>query len=90
MKPGDTVWIIESNTNIRSATLMRINGNLTLIKFENGGGIQIPMKRLFHSENEARKALKIVHFSDRQNEFRTKDEKSSAYRTYMYDSQENF
>lgn len=90
MKPGDAVWIIESNINVRSATLMRMNGNLALIKFENGGGIQIPMKRLFHNENEARKALKIGHFSDRQNDFRTKDGKSSAYRTYMYDSQENF
>ena len=52
MKPGDTVWILESNKNIRKCKFVRTNGNLSIIKFENGGGIQVPTKRLFSSYNE--------------------------------------
>ena len=52
MNQGDTVWILESNKNIRKCTLVRTIGNLSIIKFENGGGIQVPTKRLFSSLTE--------------------------------------
>lgn len=52
MNQGDTVWILENNKNIRECTFIRTNGNLSIIKFENGGGIQVPTKRLFSSLNE--------------------------------------
>lgn len=51
MNQGDTVWILENNKNIRECTFIRTNGNLSIIKFENGGGIQVPTKRLFSSLN---------------------------------------
>ena len=53
MNQGDAVWILENNKNIRECTFIRTNGNLSIIKFENGGGIQVPTKRLFSSLNEA-------------------------------------
>ena len=54
MNQGDTVWILENNKNIRECTFIRTNGNLSIIKFDNGGGIQVPTKRLFSSLNEVR------------------------------------
>lgn len=50
MKPGDTVYFLESGRNIKQVKIKRINGNLAVIQFAEGGGTQIPIKRLFESE----------------------------------------
>lgn len=81
MKIGETVYFIENNLHVRSATLKRISSNLALIQFEGGGGTQIPLKRLFSNEKEAQEELKKKKSMTTENR---------AYKTYMYDIPENF
>ncbi|MFW2491712.1 hypothetical protein ACN077_24620 [Clostridium chromiireducens] len=38
-EPGNTVYIIENNRNIREATVVRSSGRLFLIRFGSGGGM---------------------------------------------------
>ena len=53
MKVGDRVYFIENNMNVRCVTIKRIRGDLILIKFNNGGGIQVHKSRLFDLETDA-------------------------------------
>lgn len=57
MKVGDTVYIITNNRNIEEATLKRISGNLCLIRFRSGGGIQLPKGRLFETQEQAQEHI---------------------------------
>ena len=57
MKVGDTVYIITNNRNIEEATLKRISGNLCLIRFKSGGGIQLPKGRLFETREQAQEHI---------------------------------
>lgn len=58
MKVGDTVYIITNNRNIEEAILRRISGNLCIVRFSKGGGIQIPKSRLFETQEQALKHIK--------------------------------
>lgn len=57
MKVGDTVYIITNNRNIEEATLKRVSGNLCLIRFKSGGGIQLPKGRLFETREQAQEHI---------------------------------
>ena len=50
MKQGDTAWIIENNRTVRECKIVRINGNLVIIRFTDGCGTQLPLKRLYETE----------------------------------------
>ena len=52
-KAGDTAYIIENGRIIRECTVIRLNGNLCVIRFVNGGGIQVSIHRLFASQEAA-------------------------------------
>ena len=52
-KAGDKAYIVESNRIIRECTVVRASGNLYIIRFEKGGGIQVPRHRLFATLEEA-------------------------------------
>lgn len=56
-KAGDTAYIVENNRKIREVTIMRCSGGIYLIKFDNGGGIQVKEHRLFASQEEAEATL---------------------------------
>lgn len=58
MKIGDTVYIVTNNSNITEVTVKRINGNLCVVRFNNGGGIQIPKSRLFETPEQALEHIK--------------------------------
>lgn len=58
MKQGVTAYIIESNRKIRKVTVAHVTGNMALVKFDEGGGIRVPINRLYESEEEAAKELK--------------------------------
>lgn len=59
MKVGDIVYIVESNRYIRKVQIVRIIGDMYLIRFlDNGGGIQVRKNRLFKSEEEASESMK--------------------------------
>lgn len=57
MKIGDTVYIITNNRNIEEATLKRVSGNICLIRFKSGGGIQLPKGRLFETQEQAQEHI---------------------------------
>lgn len=57
MKQGDVAWIIENNRTIRECTIVRINGKFAIIRFSNGGGIQVSINRLYETEEMAQKAI---------------------------------
>ena len=65
-KAGDKAYIIESNRIIRECTVVRASGNLYIIRFENGGGIQVPGHRLFASQEEADNSIPNVRATKRQ------------------------
>lgn len=58
-KVGDVVYLIESNHIIRECTIIRINGNMYVVRFANGGGIQVKRHRLFATKEEAENTLPI-------------------------------
>ena len=53
LKPGARAYIIESNRSIREVTIKRISGNLCLVTYGSGGGIQIGKHRLFPDRDAA-------------------------------------
>ena len=57
MKVGDRAYIIENNISIREVIITRINGNLVLVKFSYGKGIQISRSRIYGSKDSALKAI---------------------------------
>lgn len=59
MKVGDTVYIVTNNSNITEVTVKRISGNLCVVRFNNGGGIQIPKSRLFETPEQALEHIKL-------------------------------
>ena len=56
-KPGDKAYIVESNRIIRECTVVRGSGNMYIIKFNNGGGIQVKAHRLFASKEAAEESI---------------------------------
>ena len=52
-KPGDKAFIVESNRTVREVTVIRHSGGMYLIRFAEGGGIQVRGHRLFVSQEEA-------------------------------------
>lgn len=65
-KAGDKAYIVESNRIVRECTIVRASGNLYIIRFENGGGIQVPKHRLFASQEEANSSLPKVQVTKRR------------------------
>ena len=58
MKEGIKAYIIESNLKIRKVTVAHVTGNLATVRFEEGGGIRVPINRLYGSEKEATMELR--------------------------------
>lgn len=56
-KAGDEAYLLESNRFIRKVTVAHFSGGMYLIKFENGGGIQVKEHRLFDTEEDAKAAM---------------------------------
>lgn len=57
MKQSDTAWIIENNRTVRECKIVRINGNLVIIRFTDGCGTQLPLKRLYETQEDAYEEL---------------------------------
>ena len=57
MKQGDTAWIIENNRTVRECKIVRINGNLVIIRFTDGCATQLPLKRLSETQEDAYEEL---------------------------------
>ena len=57
MKQGDVAWIIENNRTVRECKIVRTNGNLAIIRFANGCGTQLPLKRLYSTQEDAYEEL---------------------------------
>ena len=56
-KAGDKAYIVESNRIVRECTVVRPAGNLIIIRFENGGGIQVKKNRLFTTKEAAEESI---------------------------------
>lgn len=57
MKVGDRAYIVENNISIREVIITRISGNLVLVKFSYGKGIQIHRNRIYKSKDSALKTI---------------------------------
>ena len=76
-KAGDKAYIVENNRIVRQCMVVRVSSGMHLIRFENGGGIQVKRHRLFTSQEEAENSVPAVK----------KEKKSSGYRSpydYMH------
>lgn len=59
-RAGDKVYIVESNRIVRECTVKRVTGKLIIIRFENGGGIQVSKNRLFDTKESAAASILSV------------------------------
>lgn len=59
-KAGDKAYIVESNRIVRECTVKRVTGKLIIIRFENGGGIQVSENRLFDTKEAAAASIQSV------------------------------
>lgn len=67
MKIGDIVYIVESNRYIRQVQIVRILGDMYLIRFiDSGGGIQVRKNRLYKTEEDAVESMKKTALSERK------------------------
>lgn len=57
MKQGDTAWIIENNRTVRECKIVRISGSLAIIRFVDGSGTRLPLKRLYETQEDAYEEL---------------------------------
>lgn len=57
-KAGDKAYIVESNRIVRECIVKRVTGKLIIIRFEDGGGIQISENRLFDTQEAAAASIK--------------------------------
>ncbi len=56
-KVGETTYIVESNRTIREVAIVRCAGGMYLIRFTDGGGIQVKEHRLFKTVEEAEQSI---------------------------------
>ena len=56
---GDKAFIVESNRTVREVTVIRHSGGMYLIRFAEGGGIQVRKHRLFSTQEEAAASIQI-------------------------------
>ena len=56
-KAGDKAYIVERNRILRESTVVRPAGNQIIIRFENGGGIQVNKNRLFATKEAAEESI---------------------------------
>ena len=57
-KAGDKAYIVENNRIVRQCTVVKVSaGNLIVIRFDNGGGIQVRKKRLFPTKEAAEESV---------------------------------
>lgn len=59
-KPGDKAYIVENNRIVRQCTVVRVSAGMNLIRFENGGGIQVKAHRLFATQEEAENSVSTI------------------------------
>jgi hypothetical protein len=65
-KPGDTAFLIESNRVITEVTVVRCSGSLYVIKFKNGGGIQVKGHRLYATREEAETQISTLKHTEKR------------------------
>lgn len=82
MKTHQKVYIIESNRTVRQVEIIKLVGNFAVVKFENGGGIQVSTKRLYETEEMALEVIS-VHMDDSKISYNTKRIDSSKYNAQM-------
>mgnify|MGYP004658267837 FL=1 len=56
-KAGDKAYIVKNNRIVRQCTVIRESAGMHIIRFENGGGIQVKGHRLFSSQEEAENSV---------------------------------
>ena len=82
MKTHQIVYMVESNRIVRPVEIIKLVGNFAIVKFENGGGIQVSTKRLYETEEIALEVIP-VHIDDSKTSYNTKRIDSSKYNTQM-------
>ena len=58
MVKGDKCWIVENGARKTLAEIVSINGNLVLIRTQNGKTLRLPKHRIYDSEENADKDIK--------------------------------
>lgn len=56
-KAGDKAFILESNRIVREVEVVRCSGGMYIIRFAEGGGIQVKGHRLFATQEEAKAGM---------------------------------
>ena len=56
-KIGSKAFMVESNRIVSEVTIVKRNGDFYIVRFENSGGIQVRISRLFATKEEAEATL---------------------------------
>ena len=57
-KPGDTAYILVSNSHVEEVTVIRKRGDRYALRSEYGDSMFLPASRLFRTEDEARQSTR--------------------------------
>lgn len=71
-KAGDKAYIVKNNRIVRQCIVIRESAGMHIIRFENGGGIQVKGHRLFSSQEEAENSVPgIKKTAEKKSEYRS-------------------
>ena len=56
-RPGDIVYMLESNWLVREVRIVKISGNFAIIRFRRDSGTRLRLSRLFPTREEAEAAV---------------------------------
>lgn len=59
MKKGDTAYILESNRIITPVTIMSVSSGMYTCRMPSGGAIRLKRKRIYETEEDARKHIRV-------------------------------
>ena len=56
-RPGDIVYMLESNWLVREVRIVKVTGDFAIIRFRRDSGIRLRISRLFPTREEAEAAV---------------------------------
>ena len=74
MNPGDTVFIVENKLRVIRCTVVSIEADSCVIRFEKGGGCRMRKKRLYPTKELAEAAVEYIPKKDEEKKEEVKRE----------------
>ena len=74
LNPGDTVFIVENKLRVMRCTVVSVEADSCVIRFEKGGGCRLRKKRLYPTKELAEAAVEYIPKKDEEKKEEVKRE----------------